>query len=201
MTGLQIAIKLVSKPPDEERPQILVIPPEETLNETFHKSRNKLSSTCLVFLTVSSWKQLKEMTHRFCSFTLGKALFKLCFSFSQLCKVPKSNGSTWRANYTWQMFTVQGAKLLGFWQCDVLFPAPPSVPWTTSTFLKSTFLWNCGREYLNVLQFLHTRYFTRGRVPPPRTMVVKRTTIKVVVTSTFLTWLGICIILTFDTGQ
>ena len=36
---------------------------------------------------------------------------------------------------------------------------------------------------------MQTRYFTRGRVPPPRTMVVKRTTIKVVVTSTFLTYI------------
>ena len=93
------------------------------------------------------------------------------------------------------MFTVQGAKLLGFWQCDVLFPAPPSVPWTTSTFLKSTYLGvtpstSVGEKFENqVIQLLLTRYFTRGRVPPPRTIVVKRTTIKVVVTSTFLTFI------------
>ena len=89
------------------------------------------------------------------------------------------------------MFTVQGAKLLSFWQCDVLFPASPSVPWTTSTFLE-IFV----RVWVKIKQI--TRYFTRGRVPPPRTMVVKRTTIKVVVTSTFLTLRNISVLFSLN---
>jgi len=41
---------------------------------------------------------------------------------------------------------------------------------------------------------LLSRYFTKGRVPPPSTMVVKSTTIRVVVTSTFLTWVVVMVI-------
>ena len=89
------------------------------------------------------------------------------------------------------MFTVQGAKLLGFGQSNILFAAPSPVSWTTSTFLK-IFV----RVWVKIKQI--TRYFTRGRVPPPRTMVVKRTTIKVVVTSTFLTLRNISVLFSLN---
>ena len=43
---------------------------------------------------------------------------------------------------TWQMFTVDGAKLLRFGQSDVLLSTPPPVSWAAPTFLNKGWRWN-----------------------------------------------------------